>query len=197
MYDSWNGSTGGREVAVSVANADHLIDQFLRKRGYVLESLRAEEIDTSPAQKRAKTTKKRVRFSPTLMSQTFRSSDSDVQGSWYQRHDYFGFMEDCRSLVLRTESNGGQMLRESEDSSSFCIRGLEDHLTPGLYIVKRERKKSLIRMIVHHHRIFTNDPQGPGGVTDVQEHLRSISSVFSSQSRKWAHEMALIDEKNR
>jgi hypothetical protein len=195
MYDSLNAS-GGDAMPLKIPNVDLLIQQFLRKRGFVVVSS-SSPAEIEVARKRARREEKRVRFSSQLTTQTYENSNLDAENVWYQRHEYLGFSHDCRRqlLLLQTRKNaGGGSLKNTEDSSHICTRGLEDHLTPSLYLMKKKRKKALIRMVVCQHRLNMN--RFPGGNMEL-ETLRSISTMFSRQSRYWAHDMALLDARNR
>jgi hypothetical protein len=199
-------------MAVTIDNADQLIQGFLRKRGLLATSfMLPAEIDVSPPLKRTKQQKKSVQFSPHLYVRTFESTRSYAPDLWYQRDEYISFMQDCRRHVVlqiqHQEKEGAPTevgnLMKSEDSFNVCVRGLEDHLIPGLYLMKRERKKTLIRMIVRQHhankdhlRDDVAHHHAGRSKTDL-ENLRSISTMFSHQSTYVALNRAIIDEKNR
>ena len=207
MYHSLNDKDRAM-MAVTIDNADQLIQGFLRKRGLLVTSLfMPAEIEVSRPLKRTKQQKKSVRFSTQLYVRTFESSCLYAPDLWYQRHEYISFIQDCRRHVVsqfQQQEKGGQEVGDptkSEDCLNVCVRGLEDHLVPGLYLMKRERKKALIRMIVRQHRVNKDQSHNVadhhGRSTMDLESLRSISTMFSHQSTYVALNRAIIDEKNR
>lgn len=182
-------------MTVTVAEADRLIQTFLRKRGFPVASL-PEDIEIERPLKRARRQGKSVRFSSKLVTQTYDDSSFDIENLWYQRHEYANFMQDCRKLLIQTREEASVgLVKEIDDGSYRCIRGLEDHLMPSLYVIKRKRKKCLIRTIVRQYQINKNQAGGAG--PPDSEILRSISTMFSYKSLSSALEMALLDAQHR
>jgi len=208
MYHSLNDKDRAT-MAVTIDNADQLIQGFLRKRGLLVTSFfMPAEIEVSRPSKRTKQQKKSVRFSTQIYVRKIDSPCSYSPDLWYQRHEYVTFVQDCRRHVVlqfQQQGNGGQEVGDTtkrEDTSTVCVRGLEDHLIPGLYLMKRERKKALIRMIVRQHRVNKDQSHDDaadhyGRSTMDLESLRSISTMFSHHSTYVALNRAIIDEKNR
>lgn len=196
LFDS-SSDEAGVNIKMEVANADQLIQKILRKRGFPVlssSSSAAEQSATGLSPKRARHhDRKRVRFSNHMSTLSYSCSDFDIGNSWYSRQEYRGFSQDCRRLLEAADgAASGGISNGDEDSDFPCIRGLEDHLMPNLYLMKRRRKKTLIRMIVQQCRLHRKHS---GGLDS--DCLRSISTMLSRQSRYWARDLGQLDEKER
>ncbi len=166
-------------------DTDQLIQGFLRKRGFPVALLNPDVKPSVPT-KRMRQSRKVVSFSNDTDVYLRDYSISDLANSWYQKSDYIGFANDCRRVLRETDAADGDL--EKIDYSTFCFRGLEDYIIPSFSYLKQKRRRLLIRLIVGEHQI-----QKARAVDADGEHLRSMSVMFSRQSRSWARELGALD----
>jgi hypothetical protein len=142
--------------------------------------------------RRLQGTSKSVKISNELDVREYRYPDDEIQNSWYSSGDYKRFVQDCREVLRRADECRSklQMLSPScHDEASCCVRGLEDQLVPRINRLKHKRKKGLIDMVVRQHVIDKMI-----GTSDACCSIRSISTSFSSDSKRRALELAAYDE---
>ena len=150
-------------------------------------AVQSNEIDSR--RKRRRLQNKVVRISNEQEIRKHHYDKDEVQNSWYSQRDYKRFLDDCRCVIRKADESRWhfQNLSTCQDDT-ICIRGLEDQLIPRITRFKQKRKKGLIDMVVRQQTIHNLT-----GTFDACR-IRSISVLCSSDSRKWAMELAAYDE---
>ena len=133
--------------------------------------------------------RKRVSFSSmSQITEHERVAEAEKALVWYQANDFRSFRHEGRQTVMALRHAKGNIT--SLDPALFCLRGLEERLSPKYYQQKRSKQLSVIRMIIEAQE---EQRECEGQVN--HEQLRMLSMMCSKLSRERAVEMAMIDSR--
>lgn len=145
--------------------------------------------DQGPPRKRRRLHGKVVKISSEDQIREHHYTDDEVRNTWYSQCDYKRFINECRGVIRKADESRGHLQKLSTcHDDTTCIRGLEDQLVPRINRLKQKQKKGLIDMVVRQQVIHKLT-----GTFDACR-IRSISMIFSHDSKKWAMELAANDE---
>jgi hypothetical protein len=143
-------------------------------------------VDDAPPAKKMRSTSKAVRFAESDIVATRSCTQDDLWRAWYNKEEYEAFKNDCRNDIRRFNDAQGDDF-QLFDHDRFCIRGLEEQITPDAYYALRERKDSFLRAILReqelHVKLGINEP----------ESFKAISILQSRESKEWALELGKLD----
>jgi hypothetical protein len=142
-------------------------------------------VDDAPQAKKVRSTPKAVRFAESDMVTTRSCTQDDLWRAWYNKEEYEAFKDDCRDDIRRFHDAQGDF--QLFDHDRYCLRGLEEQITPDAYYALRERKVSFLRAILReqelHVKLGKNEP----------ESFKAISILRSRESKEWALELGKFD----
>lgn len=133
-------------------------------------------------------TKKSVQFGATTQGPSWHVTKEDDQRAWYYAAEYHSFKDECRQALKNVDAVKGDLTKI--DCNKYCLRGLEDQISPRVYHIRRKRKRFLIQMVLGQQ-----DLHRQMGMSNPQK-LHTICELYSKQSKDWALELATLDAAN-
>ena len=126
--------------------------------------------------RRAKCPRKRVQFGASTQTEYFVRSKQDIKESWYQKQDYKNFAQDRRNTVI--ELNRINYDLSSLDAEKYCVRGMEENMTPHQVFHRGSNARQCRKAVLHHQHY-----QRIMGISDPEQ-LRQASRLFSVRAMK-------------
>jgi hypothetical protein len=188
-----------QEEDIDMCKSDDDYTSFLRKRrNSLLQELLASTeslLEASAHHKKQKVQhhiKKSVKFASEhpVRCTTYEFTPEDITNSWYNKVEYASFIDDCKTEIEKAKSGLYGSTFKAINQNIFCSpRGLEEHIIPRFTVVKKQRRRGLIKMILQQQEM---QKYGVGGFD--HDSNRSISVLFSDASTEWAADLAAQDE---